>query len=222
MSCPRFCLASSSPRRQEMLTWLGISFHIQPADLDETPYPGEPADEYVWRLAGEKALADASSAQDGELVLAADTTVTADAHILGKPLSPLDAVDMLRRLRGRTHQVHTAVAIYDRGQNRLEKDFCCTDVPMRAYSDEEIDRYVESGDPLDKAGAYAIQHVGFHPVENFTGCFASVMGMPLCHLKRTLRAMGIQLEAEPIKVCLENLSYRCQIHQQVLDGQPGK
>jgi septum formation protein len=205
-----------------MLAWLGISFHSQPADLDETPLPGEPADEYVWRLAGEKALSDASCAQDGELVLAADTTVTADGKILGKPASPQSAAEMLRSLRGRTHQVHTAIAIYDRAQQRLTKDFCCTEVPMRAYSDEEIDSYVNSGDPLDKAGAYAIQHVGFHPVEDFTGCFASVMGMPLCHLKRSLREMGVQLEADTFSACFENLSYHCPIHQQVLDGQPGK
>jgi predicted house-cleaning NTP pyrophosphatase (Maf/HAM1 superfamily) len=93
---------------------------------------------------------------------------------------------------------------------------------MRAYSDDEIAGYVNSGDPLDKAGAYAIQHAGFHPVENFTGCFASVMGLPLCHLKRTLKAMGWELKADIAGVCLERLAYDCPIHQQVLNDLHGK
>ncbi len=222
MSYPRFCLASSSPRRQEMLNWLGLEFHIQPANVDETVLPGEAPDEYVWRLAGEKALRDASCGQENELVLAADTTVAVDGKILGKPGSALEAVDMLRGLRGRIHQVHTAIALYDPRGKRLEKDFCRADVPMRAYSDEEIAAYVNSGDPLDKAGAYAIQHAGFHPVEKFAGCFASVMGLPLCHLKRTLRAVGWDLEVDTAGVCLSRLAYICPIHQQVLDGRHGK
>lgn len=222
MSYPRFYLASSSPRRQEMLNWLSLEFRIQPANVDEAVLPGEKPDEYVWRLAGEKALRDASWELENELVLAADTTVAVDGKILGKPGSPQEAVDMLRELRGRTHQVHTAIALYDPRGRRLEKDFCRADVPMRAYSDEEIADYVNSGDPLDKAGAYAIQHTGFHPVEKFGGCFASVMGLPLCHLKRTLKAMGWNLEADTAAVCLARLAYRCPIHQQVLDGCHGK
>lgn len=222
MSFPRFCLASSSPRRQEMLAWLKIPFDIQPADLDETPLRGEAPDEYVWRLAGEKAHGNAPGVGDGRLVLAADTTVTIDGIILGKPETPQEATDMLSRLRGRTHQVYTAIALFDPRGGRMEKDFCRADVPMRAYSDDEIAVYVNSGDPLDKAGAYAIQHPGFHPVENFSDCFASVMGLPLCHLKRTLSAMGWNLEADTAATCLSRLSYGCPIHQQVLNGRYGK
>lgn len=222
MSLPAFCLASSSPRRQEMITWLGISFHVQPASLDEAPRDGEPPDDYVWRLAGEKAFAIKKLNCPGELVLAADTTVVDDGNILGKPTSPANAVDMLRKLRGHIHQVYTAIAIFDKGREILEKDFCCTDVPMRNYSNLEIERYVDSGDPLDKAGAYAIQHPGFHPVENFTGCFASVMGLPLCHLKRTLRKMGYTVDHDTAEICLQNLGYKCPIFQKVLDGVPGK
>ena len=94
---------------------------------------------------------------------------------------------MLRRLRSRTHQVYTGIAVMPLSDGNLLTDLCVTDVPMRAYSDEEIDAYVATGDPLDKAGAYAIQHPDFHPVESMSGCYASVMGLPLCHLTRTLR-----------------------------------
>jgi septum formation protein len=222
MSLPAFCLASSSPRRQEMITWLGISFHVQPASLDEAPRNGEPPADYVWRLAGEKACAAVELNCSGELVLAADTTVVDEGMILGKPTSSADANEMLRKLRGHTHQVYTAIALYDKDRGILEKDFCCTDVPMRDYSVNEIKRYVDSGDPLDKAGAYAIQHKEFHPAENFAGCFASVMGLPLCHLKRTLRKMGFTVDHDTARVCLQNLDYACPISQKVLDGVPGK
>ncbi len=205
-----------------MIAWLGIAFHVRPADLDESPLPNEPADEYVWRLAGEKASAAAECAQADELVLAADTTVALDGRILGKPTSPANAKEMLRLLRGRTHQVYTAIALSDNSQRSLVKDLCCTEVPMRAYSDEEIENYVRSGDPLDKAGAYAIQHPGFHPVEHFSGCFASVMGMPFCHLKRSLAALGYPLESDNPGICFEKLSYRCPISEQVLHGAIGK
>jgi septum formation protein len=218
MSLPKFCLASGSPRRQEMLTWLGLDFHIQPADVDESQLPEEPADEYVWRLAGQKAQADAACAQAGEIILAADTTVAINERILGKPASPNEASEMLRELRGRNHEVYTAIALFDQKQNWLMKDLCCSEVPMRNYSDAEIAEYVASGDPLDKAGAYAIQHAGFHPVERFGGCFASVMGMPFCHLKRSLAAMGYDLPADTFLVCRDHLAYDCPIQQQVLHG----
>ena len=107
--------------------------------------------------------------------------------MLGKPADPDDAERMLRQLRGRTHQVYTGVAIMS-GQSpgAVLTDVCITDVPMRDYSDAEIRAYVASGDPMDKAGAYGIQHAGFHPVQGMRGCFASVMGLPLCHVLRLL------------------------------------
>lgn len=205
-----------------MLNWLGIVFRTQPADLDESLLKNEPADRYVWRLAGEKAHAAAGCLDFEGIVLAADTTVALDGHILGKPGSSDEAERMLKVLRGRTHQVYTAIGLIDRRGNVLVRDLCCTDVPMRNYSDDEIDAYVASGDPLDKAGAYAIQHNGFHPVEGFNGCFASVMGLPICHLKRTLKAMNFTLAVEPSQVCRDNLGYECPISEQVLDGIPGK
>src|SRR5512139_1145389 len=98
---------------------------------------------------------------------------------------------MLRQLRGRTHQVYTAITLIDRQANRSITDLGCSDVPMRSYTDEEIEAYIASGDPFDKAGAYAIQHDGFSPVENFAQCYANVMGLPLCHVVRALRQLDV-------------------------------
>ncbi len=157
-------LASNSPRRQQLLGLTGLGFCVQPADVDETPFDAEPANEYVQRLAARKARAVGTQMASGSLVIAADTTVVDGNQILGKPVDNDDAARMLRQLRGRTHQVYTAVAVLKNAKLLVE---CCdTDVPMRNYSNAEMQAYIESGDPLDKAGAYAIQHPGFHPVEN--------------------------------------------------------
>jgi MAF protein len=199
----------------------GWEFSVVPADVDETPAPGEDPAAYVRRLAAAKARASAawitaqglSSADAPAIILAADTAVVDPVSpaggglaILGKPAGPEEAVQMLRRLRGRVHQVFTAAAGL-----RLDgaaagwtvlTDVCIANVPMRPYSDEEIRRYVDSGDPLDKAGAYAIQHAGFHPVENFTGCTTAVMGLSLCHTAHLLEQLGGPPGNEKARQCL--------------------
>lgn len=218
MSRPLFLLASNSPRRKQMITWTGWTFTVRPADLDESQLPGESPAAYVQRLAAGKAREVAVQAGSGQVVLAADTIVADGATLLGKPASPEEARRMLRSLRGRTHQVYTALALLDTAAQKLETDLCITDVPMRACTDAEIDTYVASGDPLDKAGAYAIQHAGFHPVENFSGCYASVMGLPLCHLVRTARSFGIEPAADVPAACQTNLRYTCPITAAVLRG----
>lgn len=202
-----------------MISWTGWTFTAQPADVDESRLPGEPPADYVLRLAVDKARAVASQAGDGQIVLAADTIVADGNFLLGKPSSPAEARRMLLGLRGRTHQVFTALALFDPAAQRLETDLCVTQVPMRAYSDQEIDSYIASGDPLDKAGAYAIQHPEFHPVENFSGCYASVMGLPLCHLLRTARLFGVESESNIPAVCQMNLHYNCPITAAVLRGE---
>ncbi len=217
-----FVLASNSPRRRELLALTGWEFEIAPADVDETPLPAEPAAEYVLRLAQSKARAAAALRADTSapdtLILAADTTVVDDGLILGKPRHAAEARQMLKRLRGRTHQVYTAIAVLRLGDLALLTDLCCTDVPMRSYSEAEMDIYIASGDPLDKAGAYAIQHPGFRPVERLEGCYANVVGLPLCHLQRTLRKMGLAPQTDLPQACQKSLQYTCPVFRNILDG----
>ena len=208
-------LASNSPRRKQLLALAGWPYRIQPAEVDETPLPGEPAEAYVLRLAESKARAAAGSAEDG-LVLAADTTVVDAGAILGKPNDADQALAMLRQLRGRSHQVLTALAVLQSRSGRLLTDVCVTDVPMRAYTEAEIEAYVASGDPLDKAGAYAIQHAGFHPVASLAGCYANVVGLPLCHLARMLRTLGLPPQADLPQACQAALGYQCPVYEQIL------
>ena len=209
-----FMLASNSPRRRQLLGLTGLDFSVYPADVDETPFDGEPANAYVQRLAASKARAVGAQAASDSLVIAADTTVVDGNQILGKPVDNADAARMLRQLRGRTHQVYTAVAVLRNAELMVE---CCgTDVPMRHYSDAEMQAYIESGDPLDKAGAYAIQHPGFHPVENLQGCYANVVGLPLCHLVRALRKFDIELASGLPSACQSTLGYECPIYEALL------
>jgi septum formation protein len=208
-------LASNSPRRKQLLALGGWFYRVQPAEVDETPLLGEPADAYVLRLAESKARA-AAALQPEELVLAADTTVVDAGSLLGKPRHTGEAREMLRRLRSRTHQVFTALAVLHTPSGRLLTDLCVTDVPMRPYSDAEIETYLASGDPLDKAGAYAIQHPGFRPVEALAGCYANVVGLPLCHLTRTLRKLGLSPQADLSQACQAALGYQCPVYEQIL------
>jgi len=144
-----------------MLSWLGWTFRVQAQDVDESPLPGEHPSRYVCRLAYEKAVSARKSARPGEWVVAADTIVADGPELLGKPQDQEDARRMLVQLRGRVHQVYTALAILPVGESQPVQDLCCEDVAMRNYSGDEMDAYIASGDPLDKAGAYAIQHAGF-------------------------------------------------------------
>ncbi|HEY4693981.1 MAG TPA: Maf family protein [Bellilinea sp.] len=219
MPRPMFLLGSNSPRRQQMISWTGWTFTVQPADLDESRLPGESPAEYVTRLAVAKARVVAEQNETTQLILAADTIVVDGDFLLGKPSSAAEAVTMLRQLRWRTHQVYTAIALLDPVTQMLETDLCVSQVPMREYSDAEITAYVATGDPLDKAGAYAIQHAEFHPVENFSGCYASVMGLPLCHLVRTARYFGVEPLKDVPAECQSNLTYNCPISDAVLRGE---
>ena len=211
-------LASNSPRRRELLSLLGLEFYIIPAEIDETPHPFESPMDYVLRLAAEKAKW-VGDRQDGDyLVLAADTTVVDGSRILGKPADEDEAGLMLRQLRGRTHQVYTGIAVVR--NNSLVTDLCCTDVPMRNYSDGELDAYIKTGDPLDKAGAYAIQHTGFNPVNDLQGCFANVVGLPLCHLVRALRVQRLFPDSDIPAICRNKFHYLCSIYPGILSEIP--
>jgi septum formation protein len=216
MTFPALLLASNSPRRRQLLGLTRLSFRVQPTDVDESPRQGEPPDDYVRRLAEGKACAVVPLAIPGELILAADTVVADGDVLLGKPDSAEQAADMLKKLRGRVHRVFTALAVLDPETDRLTTDLCEARVPMRTYSQDEIEAYVASGDPLDKAGAYAIQHRGFHPVEDFSDCYACVMGLALCHLVRTLRLFSVEPSVDVPLACQSHLDYACPVSSGIL------
>ncbi len=211
-------LASNSPRRKELIRLTGWEFQVVPADVDETPLPGEPADRYVLRLAEDKARAAAELVDPGRLVVAADTTVADGAEILGKPVDAEDARRMLKDLRGRVHQVYTALAVYDRASGRLVTELAATEVPMRDYTDDEIEDYIATGDPFDKAGSYAIQHPEFSPVNDLSGCYANVVGLPLCHLARAMQQFGRQPAGDLPAGCQTHLKYDCTVYPEVQKG----
>jgi septum formation protein len=219
MNDPVLVLASNSPRRRELLKLGGWTFEARAADVDESQQPGETPEAYVLRLAKSKAHVCAKTSQEHAIILAADTTVVDGQDILGKPKDPAEAVAMLQRLRGHSHQVLTGLALLGRRDGKPVTDLCCTQVPMRDYGDDEIKRYVASGDPLDKAGAYAIQNPAFHPVESLEGCYASVMGLPLCHLTRSLRSLGLAPHTDIAAECQSALGYACPIFPAVLRGE---
>ena len=194
-------------------------FSVLVADVDESQLPGEAPGDYVLRLAEMKARKTAEKVINDNMIVAADTAVVDGRDILGKPRDEVDAIRMLKRLRGHTHQVYTGLALLRVSDSYIQTDLTVTDVPMRDYSDEEIDAYVQTGDPLDKAGAYAIQHPRFHPVENLQGCFASVMGLPLCRLTHLLEQFDIAPESSVGIRCQAELRYDCPISSAVLRGE---
>ena len=213
-------LASGSPRRRELISLLGLPFAIMVADVDEDVVTvADPAQNVVGRaLLKAEAVRDIlrSEGRIG-LVLGSDTTVADGVEMLNKPTDETEAVGMLEQLRGRVHQVHTGIALCHTG-GRTVTDVASVAVPMRDYSDDEIKQYVASGDPMDKAGAYAIQSKSFAPVPELRDCFAGVMGLPLCHLVRNLRAFGIELEGESISAdCQTHLTYSCHVHKSILN-----
>ena len=194
-------------------------FSVSISNVDESQQTGEAPPDYVLRLAEAKARAAVTHARPEHIILGADTAVVDGSRILGKPKDMKEATAMLKALRGHAHQVYTALAILRMNDARLVTDLCVTDVPMRNYSDEEMETYVLTGDPLDKAGAYAIQHPGFHPVENMKGCYASVMGLPLCHLIRVLRKLDVAPGADVPAACQSLLQYPCPVSHAILRGE---
>ena len=183
MSTPPLVLASSSPRRRQLLEMLGIPVTVRPPHVAEVRRRGEPPRTYVERLAREKA-----SAVEGELVLAADTTVVIDEDVLEKPVDAADAVRMLERLAGRSHEVITAVALRANGTMRQATDL--TRVTFRPADRELLQAYVATGEPMDKAGAYGIQGYGAALVDRIEGDFFGVMGLPLRLVLRLLEEAG--------------------------------
>ena len=185
----RVILASQSPRRRELLTLVGVAHEVVPADVDETAFPHEAPAAYCERLAREKALAVAHRFPEA-VTIGSDTTVVIGGELLGKPADQADARRMLRLLSGRTHTVHTAVAVA-RG-DELVSSVEDVAVTFRPLEDEEIAAYVATGEPMDKAGSYGIQGYGATIVERIDGDYFAVMGLPLVRLVGLLRRVGVE------------------------------
>ncbi len=197
---PRIYLASRSPRRRELLAQIGVRFELlmfrgvprEDPDVDEAPLPGERPEDYVVRVTLAKAQAGVRRIRERHLiphpVLAADTTVEVDGSVIGKPEHEADAVAILQRLSGRTHRVLTAVALSDNG--RTEHLLSISEVRFRLLEHDEIRRYVASGEPLDKAGAYGIQGRAAIFVEEIKGSYTGIMGLPLYETALLLRRYG--------------------------------
>ena len=216
-------LASASPRRREFFELLRLPFIVRTADVDETPRPGETPDVLVARLSATKAAAVAQSlgargiGQGGELagglesslVVAADTVVVLDDEILGKPSDADHAIHMLQQLRDRAHAVYSGVTVVEIASGRAAIQLSTTTVWMRDYGQAELEAYVASGDSLDKAGAYAIQHTGFRPVARIDGCYSGVMGLPLGALADGLAHFGVALPVDVATVCRGRTGHPC-------------
>lgn len=190
----RLILASSSPRRRELLESAGFEFDVRPGTVLEQCMPGESPEAFVRRLATAKALQVAASAPSGSVVLGADTAVMVDAEVLGKPADAEDAARMLRRLSGRSHQVLTGVCVLESPGSIHAVEHSSTEVWFRDLDEPEIRAYVDTGEPLDKAGAYAIQGIASRFVTRIEGSYSNVVGLPVSLVDQLLRPFLLKAE----------------------------
>jgi septum formation protein len=189
----KFYLASASPRRKQLLKLLGVEYTVVPSRIKEIFLPGELPEMACQRLALDKAIHAASKLKEG-VVLGCDTIVVVDSDILGKPRNPEEAIFMLRKLSGKRHMVYTGLALLDLENSEILTDYECTSVYFRELDEEEITNYVKSGEPIGKAGAYAIQGKAAIFVERIEGCFYNVVGLPLYRLHMLLKKIGIKVK----------------------------
>ncbi|MBM3120698.1 MAG: septum formation protein Maf [Chloroflexi bacterium] len=213
-----FVLASASPRRRELLALTGWPAIVRPASADEQPLPGEGAVGLAQRLSQAKAVEVAARADGRTLVLGADTVVSHEEALLGKPADEAEARRMLDLLRGQTHEVITALTLVADDGAWQAQEVCHTPVPMRDYTPQAVGEYLASGAAFDKAGAYGIQDRPFDPVDvhQMTGCYANVMGLPLCHLVRLMRRRDLRPAANVPAACQAHTGYRCGIYAEIL------
>ncbi|MCB0076956.1 MAG: septum formation protein Maf [Anaerolineales bacterium] len=213
-------LASASPRRRELLSLLTLPFRVEQADIDESQRPDEPPFELVQRLSKEKAGVVAQRPQNRtSVILAADTIVLLVGRVLGKPDDEAHAREMLTQLRGQKHRVMTSITVIDNRTGKAMTEVCESKVTLRWMSDEEIDGYVQSGDPMDKAAAYAVQNEEFSPAEQLIGCPANVMGLPMCHVVMLFRRLGIDLPASlPLDCRVQFGGYYCALAELAMPG----
>ena len=186
-------LASTSPRRRELIGGLDLEVVFAATDGVEGPPANEESPEsYVLRLSAEKALG-AAGPNPSAIIIGADTIVVLEDRVLGKPEGHREAREMLRRLRGRTHSVLTGVTVLDTATGRRHGAVQVSEVTMRSYDDKEISEYVASGEPMDKAGAYAVQDPHFRPAETVIGCYPNVVGLPMCDVVDLLARVGVEV-----------------------------
>jgi MAF protein len=217
----RFLLASQSPRRKELLGLCAYPFQVIAAQVDEASIDHPDPAINVMQTARLKAQTIYKQLLTGELlpgedsertiIIAADTIVALGGKMLGKPTCTADAAKMLRELRNRRHEVHTGMALVDRDSGEEVTAVHTAYVTMRDYSDREIERYVDSGDPMDKAGAYAIQNHSFHPVELLEGCYLGVMGLTICQLDKLQEQLGIPVLTNPDKLAAAHDHHPCPL-----------
>ena len=207
----KIILASESPRRQQMLSWIISDFESIPAQIDETPLPGELPYPYCQRMALGKALHCSEIIPEGGIVIGSDTTVFIGSQILGKPRDEDHAEEILKRLNGREHLVCTAAAIGKRTGGKLTvlQTVSENTVRFRTMDHDEIRDYIASGDPMGKAGAYGIQNREFHPVESIRGCYAAIMGFPLCHVGVLLHCFGYDTFPQIRSACQAGTKVPC-------------
>lgn len=197
----RIILASQSPRRRELLGQMGFSFTVRPARGEELPHPELTPAQLVEELARQKALEVSAEAASDDVVVAADTVVAIDGVVLGKPRDKAHAAEMLSALSGREHTVYTGVAV-KRGETLLVEHEA-TQVRFRPLTEREIDLYIQTGEPMDKAGSYGIQGYGALLVEGIRGDYFNVVGLPICRLGRMLAQVGEDALAQCAQKCAE-------------------
>jgi septum formation protein len=187
-------LASASPRRRELLDQIGLVFNVIPSSVEEKELPGETPEEHVVRLSLEKALEVAGRDNSpARWIIGSDTIVLCDNQILGKPKDSQHATMMLKQLSGREHRVLSGFAVIDRDSGQQRAEAVSTRVRFRQLTDDEIARYIATGEPTDKAGAYAIQGLGVCFVAEIEGSYTNVVGLPLCRLTLALKELGVPL-----------------------------
>lgn len=199
-----------------MLAVMGLEFEVQPSDVDEFQIAGESPAQAAERLSELKAWAVTNHRHC--IIIAADTLVVVDDLVLGKPDSAQQAIDMLNRLRAREHTVYTGLSVINTSVGAICRQVAATPVVMRDYSDREMQAYVATGDPMDKAGAYAIQNMKFNPVARILGCYTNVIGLPICHLYRALLQMGIETPRHPLSCCSRSVQSGCPWAQSILSA----
>jgi septum formation protein len=191
MSCSKIILASSSPRRRDLLKQISLDFEVYPAQIDEIIDSSLEAKEMVVKLAKDKALAVAKTVQKNSIVIGADTVVYHE-EVLGKPKDERDAFHLLKKLSGKWHEVFTGLAVIETNSMSLQTIWEMTRVKFRDLKEEEIIRYIATKEPMDKAGGYGIQGLGALFVEKIEGCYFNVVGLPLQQLAKLLQMYGVR------------------------------
>ena len=195
----KLILASSSPRRRELIKTIGLDCDfISPHFIERHPLNFESPMEYVIRMSLLKSLSVASRVDNDSLIIGSDTVVVYQSKFYLKPVDSDDALLMLKSLRNKSHEVYTGICLISMGSKKVITDFEKTIVNMRDFSSEEIFQYIESGEYADKAGSYAIQSDRFNPVESISGCYPSVVGFPVCKIAKCLDQFNIKIQIEHI------------------------